>query len=212
MSSTTAAEPSSRSPSMSSTNACRSSKRVSGSRPATRRNFLSPWPIYPPRPHFLTLTPAPDLHSGHASPSFRFGEWVGRSGPDAPSREFTPSGPLRHSRQARGWPRRGICSPKAPRLARHSASVFLCGLWAGFREQSQLDHCSCFEAPWRGGRAAAVTQPPFRKVRPTVPRLSAWRRNSSRMRRPPLPCPGHRGCLGSTARYPSRKAPTGCRR
>jgi hypothetical protein len=31
-------------------------------------------PIYPPRPYFLTLTPAPDLHSGHASPSFRFGE------------------------------------------------------------------------------------------------------------------------------------------
>lgn len=30
--------------------------------------------IYPPRPHFLTLTPAPDLYSGHASPSFRFGE------------------------------------------------------------------------------------------------------------------------------------------
>jgi len=31
-------------------------------------------PVYPPRPHFLTLTPAPDLYSGHASPSFRFGE------------------------------------------------------------------------------------------------------------------------------------------
>jgi hypothetical protein len=30
--------------------------------------------IYPPRPHFLTLTPAPDLYSGHASPSFRFGD------------------------------------------------------------------------------------------------------------------------------------------
>jgi hypothetical protein len=27
--------------------------------------------INPPRPHFLTLTPAPDLYSGHASPSFR---------------------------------------------------------------------------------------------------------------------------------------------
>jgi hypothetical protein len=24
-------------------------------------------PIYPPRPHFLPLTPAPDLHSGHAN-------------------------------------------------------------------------------------------------------------------------------------------------
>jgi hypothetical protein len=26
-------------------------------------------PVDPPRPHFLALTPAPDLHSGHASPS-----------------------------------------------------------------------------------------------------------------------------------------------
>jgi hypothetical protein len=25
-------------------------------------------PIYPPRPHFLTLAPASDLHSGHPSP------------------------------------------------------------------------------------------------------------------------------------------------
>jgi CBS domain-containing protein len=29
-------------------------------------------PIYPPRPHFLTLSPASDLHSGHASPFFPF--------------------------------------------------------------------------------------------------------------------------------------------
>jgi hypothetical protein len=42
--------------------------------------------IYPPRPHFLTLTPAPDLYSGHASPSFRFGELRRAFGPDAPSR------------------------------------------------------------------------------------------------------------------------------
>jgi hypothetical protein len=28
-------------------------------------------PIYPPRPHFLTLSPASDLHSGHASPFVR---------------------------------------------------------------------------------------------------------------------------------------------
>ena len=26
-------------------------------------------PIDPPRPHFLALAPAPDLHSGHAGPS-----------------------------------------------------------------------------------------------------------------------------------------------
>ena len=42
-SSTTDAVPSSRNPSTSSTNACGSSKRVPGSRPATRRNSLSPW-------------------------------------------------------------------------------------------------------------------------------------------------------------------------
>ena len=35
-------------------------------------------PIYPPGPHFLTLAPASDLHSGQASPSFRYrriGSW-----------------------------------------------------------------------------------------------------------------------------------------
>jgi hypothetical protein len=95
-------------------------------------------PIYPPRPHFLTLTPAPDLYSGHANPSFRFGELRRAFGPDAPSRGVRAQRPTkRHSRHARGWLRRGICSPEAPRLARHSASVFLCGLWAGFQEQSQ---------------------------------------------------------------------------
>lgn len=29
-------------------------------------------PIYPPRPHFLTLSPASDFHSGHAGPFFPF--------------------------------------------------------------------------------------------------------------------------------------------
>ena len=29
-------------------------------------------PIYPPRPHFLTFSPASDFHSGHAKPFFPF--------------------------------------------------------------------------------------------------------------------------------------------
>ena len=91
-------------------------------------------PVYPPRPHF------PALDACLRSPLWPRQSFLPFRRIESGVRVLTgqaagfgpPSGPRRHSRQARGWPRRGICSPKAPRLARHSASVFLCGFWAGF--------------------------------------------------------------------------------